>query len=705
MLVSSERTSVLASSKRALISTARGSPSIVSMPMSKQTLTLAVALPLIAGLLALGRPARADADPLAFSTCATDIVFGCATLGVPLDRSGQILGVVALSVKRKLAGVAQTSDAVLALAGGPGQAALPLADFMAQAMAPALGTRDLLVYDQRGTGQSGALGCDALTGSGVGSIADVFSQCAVQIGAARGLYTTQDSVQDIDALRQAAGYDRLVLFGVSYGTKVALEYAARYPQHVEALVLDSVEPTDGPSPFELPTFQAMRPVLSELCSKRVCAHVTPTPLADVAQLVKQLNKRVLTGSVYDGSGRRYRASFDPVDLFDILQGGDLNPALRALLPAAVRSALRHDPDPLLRLNLLSEGLIPNVHGSLAAARASAAAHRRTPAGDASSPDGLDGTLNIATLCEEMQFPWQRDASVAQRKTQALTALFALPTSAFYPFDRTTALAGGPTPGCVEWPVASPPPPPAAALPVVPTLILSGAQDLRTPTSDARRVAALIPGAQVLVVPFTGHSVIGSDFSGCAQLGVAAFFQGAAVQPCKPTAEIFTPTSVAPRKLDYVPAAHTVAGRPGRTLTAVLASMRDLQRQVIGATLEANQQLPSGSGIGGLRGGYARIVSSGVRLTRFSYIPGVQLSGALFISRSGKLQSAAVQVGGASAAHGEVHISLSDRVSGTLGGVRFNIKRTTVKLSSVGAAAGNWPSARQVLGVPSGVRIP
>ena len=56
-------------------------------------------------------------------------------------------------------------------------------------------------------------------------------------------------------------------------------------------------------------------------------------------------------------------------LLGILQAGDLNPALRALLPSAIRSALHNDPDPLLRLDLLSEGLIPNLP-SVARAEAS-----------------------------------------------------------------------------------------------------------------------------------------------------------------------------------------------------------------------------------------------------------------------------------------------------------------------------------------------
>ena len=61
-------------------------------------------------------------------------------------------------------------------------------------------------------------------------------------------------MQDIEAIRQALGYEKLVLYGTSYGTKVALEYAERYPEHVEALVLDSVVPPERPR-----TLRALHP--------------------------------------------------------------------------------------------------------------------------------------------------------------------------------------------------------------------------------------------------------------------------------------------------------------------------------------------------------------------------------------------------------------------------------------------------------------
>jgi pimeloyl-ACP methyl ester carboxylesterase len=629
---------------------------------------------------ALGAVIPPAAGALAFASCASSAAFECTTVLVPLDRSGQLPGAIALSLERKPAaasgqsGAAPSQSAVVALAGGPGQAALPLGEFIAKAFVPALGGHDLLVFDQRGTGSSDPLACPALGGSEASGVSQLLEQCALQIGPARGAFTTPESVQDIEAIRQAGGYQKLVLYGTSYGTKVALAYAARYPQRVEALVLDSVVPPEGPEPLAVPTFQAIAPALGELCAGHACAGITPNPLSDLARLAGRLRGRALRGSVYDGRGHRHGATLDEQGLLDVLEAGDLNPALRALLPAAVRSALAHDPAPLLRLHLLSQGLIPTLPG-----------HHRVE-----SAEGIDEALFVTTSCEELSFPWRRAAAAPTRLAEANAYLGGLPGSDFYPFDASIALENSLIPDCAAWPDASPPPVPLGPLPSVPTLILSGAQDLRTPTAGAQRVAALIAGARLEVVPYTGHSVLGSDFSNCAERALAAFFAGAAVQPCGAVRDVFAPTPVTPTKLAYVHAPPGLGGRPGRTLTAVLDTIVDLDRQVISATLQANQALPSGSSFGGLHGGYARLSSSTVALHKLSFVAGVALSGT-FPIRNGALGTVTVRVSGSAAAAGTVEIGLGRRVSGTLGGRRFDLSLAMVKLSRAGEASAEWPA--------------
>src|SRR5438067_1399155 len=89
---------------------------------------------------------------------------------------------------------------------------------------------------------------------------------------------------------------------------VPLDRGARYPAHVEALLLDSLVPANGPDPLALPSFRAMPAVLSELCSSRACAGISASPLRDIARLARRLRKRALRGVAFDGAGQRSSAA-------------------------------------------------------------------------------------------------------------------------------------------------------------------------------------------------------------------------------------------------------------------------------------------------------------------------------------------------------------------------------------------------------------
>lgn len=646
------------------------------MPAGLPCALVTALLALVAILLA-AQPAAAAS--VTFTPCPDTTAFSCASVPVPLARTGNVPGSIALSVRRKLAGSQPSRSAVVGLAGGPGQAALPLAEFMAEGIAPALHNRDLLVFDQRGTGSSSPLACQAVERFSGGSISKLFEQCALEIGPARAGFTSEESVRDIEALRVAGGYEKLVLYGTSYGTKVALEYAQQYPQNVEALLLDSVVTVDGPEPFAIPSFRALPGVVRELCAGHACAGITGDPVADLAALNARLRRHALSGSVYDGKGHRHPATIDEPGLLRTIEAGDVNPALRALLPAAVRSALNGDPDPLLRLHVLSEGLIPTLPRER----------------QVESTEEIDEALFATTTCEESPFPWSRSAPAATRLAEARGFLEAQPGADFYPFDAATAYSSSLLEACAAWPDASPAPPTEGGLPDVPTLILSGTQDLRTPTSNARQVAAEIPGAVVEVVPFTGHSVLGSDLSECATHAVGSFFSGQAVSPCASTANPFSPTPLDPTRLSRVRAPHGLPGRPGRTLVAALDAILDLSREVVGATLQADTALPSGASFGGLRGGYATLASGAVVLHDFSFVPGVDLSGRLAVSGQG-VAPAVLRVSGSQASDGSVRLSDNlKRASGTLGGHSFRLSVASVKLAGVGG--GEWPTAEQIRG--------
>ena len=259
-------------------------------------------LPAVAALAAvLLMPPGAHAA-LRFKECG-GYGFGCARLSVPLDRSGTVGGRVSLFVKRMRAQRRPRRGATFVLAGGPGQSATDAfdGDVLGQ-LSVAYRRRDLIVYDQRGTGRSGLLRCRGLERSSLLDPGPAAPGCANRLGAARAFYSTSDSVEDMEAIRQRLGLGKIAIFGTSYGTKVALAYAARYPANVERLVLDSVVTGDGPDPLYRSSFEAAPRALRALC-RTGCRAVTPDPVADLRTLLARLAVAPLRGRLVSSSGR------------------------------------------------------------------------------------------------------------------------------------------------------------------------------------------------------------------------------------------------------------------------------------------------------------------------------------------------------------------------------------------------------------------
>ena len=597
----------------------------------------------LAGLAACAATAFA-AEPaqaaMSFEPC-TPAGFECDSLAVPLVRGAAAPGSLVLRATRRRVGAVPSASAVVPLAGGPGQAALPLAADFTEVLAPALAQRDLLVFDERGTGRSGRLSCPALENGGT-SVAAV-RRCAVELGPTRVAYRTADTVADLENLRREAGYERLVLVGVSYGTKVALDYAAAHPDRVEALVLDSVVPPDGWDPLLRPTLVAVPRVLLALCARGACRGITGDPVRDLRALVRRVARRPVRGTLLDARGRRLGITIDPLGVFNVLLAGDENPTLRSDLPAAVRGALRGDLRPLLRLRLRASGLV----GQPSHARLQVPLE-----GDTSD------ALYAATLCGESRLPWGAARTLTGRLSRAEAAARRLPAAALSIFPAGVALAAGPVRSCLGWPDVPAPTLPVGPLPAVPALLLDGEDDLRTPLENAQAIGAQIPGARVVGVPFTGHSVLGADLGDCARGQLEAFFTGTPPAACDGTRPI-PPAPVAPTRLALVAG----ATRAARTLTAVRGTVADVSRQFLGDAIAAGQSPPPGSRVPGLRGGVATWSAAGIRLRAVQYVPGVAVSGLL---RRGAAAST-LRVGGRAAAGGVVRLGADGRLRGRLGG--------------------------------------
>jgi pimeloyl-ACP methyl ester carboxylesterase len=524
-------------------------------------------------------------------------------------------------------------------------------------MAPALGTRDMIVFDQRGTGASGALSCPAFTTLTASLTAPVVATCATEIGADRGLYTTDDSVADLEQLRVQLGYSQLVLYGTSYGTKLAERYAEQYPTDTAGLLLDSTVPADGPDVYGAATFAAIPQVLARLCADRGCAGITQHPVADLRRLVARLNSGVVRATFIGNHGERRRARIYASEVFDVLVTGDLDPQLRAAVPAALHEAVRRDYAPLAALITQAE----------------------QPEG------GINSALYFATVCEELPFPWDRAATPSARNAAAIAAFQALPASTFAPFTAATAYAESDAPYCSAWPFAtSAPESSAATLPNVPTLILSGAEDLRTPTANAQAVAAEIPDATVLVVPNTGHSVVASDPTDCSTEAIKAFFELAAIKPCAPSPvpSALQPDPLLPDSLTRIRPAPGSSGIAGRVAAAVLLTLGAASNEGV-STVFNDTSLTASVSFGGLRAGWAHFsLSRGLVLHGYTYVPRVAVSGRIPTGSS----SAALTVGGAYPAQLSFD-GRSGRLDGVIDGSSVNTVSSSLRDAAVSGLTG------------------
>jgi hypothetical protein len=115
----------------------------------------------------------------------------------------------------------------------------------------------------------------------------------------------------------------------------------------------------------------------------------------------------------------------------------------------------------------------------------------------------------------------------------------------------------------------------------------------------------------------------------------------------------------------------------------------VRRQFLGDAVAAGRATPSGSRVAGLRSGTALWTSTGIRLRRVEYVPGVIVSG--FAPHSTTARSS-FTVAGRSAAHGQVSVAGDGRVSGRLDGQKVSGRFVQATGDRAARAAGPvWPS--------------
>jgi len=336
---------------------------------------------------------------------------------------------------------------------------------------------DLVFVDNRGTGDSGALECrnfySALHPERF--FAQLFPDVEVRRCRDRqakkanlNLYTTDISVDDLDDVRSALGYAKIVLDGVSYGTMFFLDYARRHPTHVESLVLEGVAPP-GLLVIPLEDAQGARTAMSDLiadCLRNALCH---RQFPQFGEHFESLVHRFEAGPVHVFvrnymTNRQQIVSLSREVFADELRATLYGNERAAYIPYIVEEAHRGDYAPLAELVEV--------------------AARSTATGTALG-------LNLSATCAE-DIPFITEAEVARTSAGS--------------FEGDTRVRAQQR-ACRIWNVrrASP----SFLRPVrssVPTLMISGEEDPATPPGYGRDELRYLPNGVQIIIPHASHEV-------------------------------------------------------------------------------------------------------------------------------------------------------------------------------------------------------
>ncbi len=364
------------------------------------------------------------------------------------------------------------ADMVTLLAGGPGQAAVDSFPDAADTFEPLRKHHAILLVDQRGTGGSHALRCQYPDWNSPSSqdaaIWKNFAQrCrqALESDADLTQYTTDNAVRDLEAVRQALGSPALDLVGVSYGTRVALEYLRRYPQGVRSVVLDGVVPP------ELPLGQeharnldaALAQIFGYCRTDAACRERFGDPASTLAALQRKVAAKPIRAQVADPvTGVWSESTLYASTLSGIVRLYAYAPEFASLLPLLIDEAAKGRPQ-----SILAQGRV--VFGQVS--------------------DSIALGMELSVICAE-DAPFLRSL----------------------PGDENTLLGTNITDmtlaQCSQWPQGHVAPdfhtPVSSNKPV---LLLSGAWDPVTPPRYADAVAAHLPNSRHLIAAGQGHNVM------------------------------------------------------------------------------------------------------------------------------------------------------------------------------------------------------
>lgn len=384
-------------------------------------------------------------------------------------------------------------DPIMILTGGPGQGAQLTFTDVSPVFSRAGRERDILLLDQRGTGRSNGLSCDAegkALGGNLAFDAAAFirlnEQCLERLSSGNDLsaYTTSHAVQDLDAVRALLGYEKLNLYAVSYGTRVAQHYARRYPSRVRSMVLDGVVAPHtvlGPR-ISLDAQLALDGIWQRCADDKACRETFGDIRATTRSLLAQLTRSTQRLQLpHPRTGVMTAFDFGAEQLAVVLRFSSYDPGFAAMLPLVVTEATKGNFRPVGTLFLLTTASIQEVIAL--------------------------GMHNSVICSEDVPRFGTIDVDRAAVEATYLGAAF---------LDALPAICRQWPRGQVDGDFHSP------LVTSIPTLLLSGTLDPVTPPADADRVARNLKNSKHLVFKNSGHGQLGLK---CMDRVLADFYSG------------------------------------------------------------------------------------------------------------------------------------------------------------------------------------
>jgi pimeloyl-ACP methyl ester carboxylesterase len=512
--------------------------------------------------------------------CPDDPSWVCGSIQVPLDRSSPTEHPITVrfrTLPRRLLAKPSAGTVVVAN-GGPGDASMPQYAWATAAFGSLLADHELLLVDNRGSGQSSRIDCpEAQQTFSVAAVA----QCRSILGTRADDYGTIAAADDMEAVLNRVHASDVDLYGESYGTFFAQVFALRHPERLRRLVLDGALPLDA-DPWSRDSLS------SGLASLRALCRADPScdSLGDVSLLLARALAELRVGTP---PGQVAQGVADMSAL--IANAGRSGSSYREL-PAALHAYLAGDFPPLFRL--LSEAHSGGFANS-----------------DASATSNSQGLL-LADMCTDYPQPFDLRAPLAEQKRQ-LEASFKAAASAVspaaFPFRPQEALRD--ESACLGWPAPTGITPRTLDrhFPNVPTLVLEGGLDTITPPTVARSVANEFRVSRYLEVPYVVHVSAVNDRTGCASNIAAQFLASETIETA------CLSHIVVPPEVDQFPVSFSQETPIAPTLNRTSAVLSVNERRIVAVTRDAvadimwrwaRLHVPSGTG---LRGG--RFISGAV----------------------------------------------------------------------------------------------